>query len=63
MTAAKLGAWLKREGDSVTSGEPLVEVETDKAQVEIEAPASGVLGKILVPAGADRVMVGAILAT
>jgi len=63
MTAVKLGAWLKREGDAVTSGEPIVEVETDKAQVEIEAPASGVLGKILVPAGADSVMVGAILAT
>src|SRR5229473_2621389 len=38
-TAAKVGAWLKREGDAVLAGEPIVEVETDKTNVEIEAPA------------------------
>jgi pyruvate dehydrogenase E2 component (dihydrolipoamide acetyltransferase) len=35
--------WLKAEGEAVTKGEPLMEVETDKATVEIEAPASGTL--------------------
>ncbi len=63
MTAAKVGAWLKREGDQVTSGEPIVEVETDKTNVEIEAPASGVLQKILIAAGSEGVLVDALLAT
>ena len=38
--------WLKAEGQSVTKGEPLMEVETDKATVEIEAPASGILTNV-----------------
>jgi pyruvate dehydrogenase E2 component (dihydrolipoamide acetyltransferase) len=63
MAAAKVGVWLKREGDRVTSGEPIVEVETDKTNMEIEAPASGVLQKILIPAGSEGVMVNALLAT
>jgi pyruvate/2-oxoglutarate dehydrogenase complex dihydrolipoamide acyltransferase (E2) component len=41
--------WLKAEGDSVTKGEPLVEVETEKISLEMESPATGVLLKILVP--------------
>lgn len=43
--------WLKAEGDMVAKGEPLVEVETAKATQEVEAPASGRLTKILLPAG------------
>lgn len=43
--------WLKQEGQPIQQGEPLVEVETDKAVVEIEAPASGVVRQILVAAG------------
>jgi pyruvate/2-oxoglutarate dehydrogenase complex dihydrolipoamide acyltransferase (E2) component len=43
--------WLKREGDAVTRGEPLVEIETAKATQEVEAPASGKLVKILLPEG------------
>lgn len=43
--------WLKQEGQTIQQGEPLVEVETDKATVEIEAPASGVVRQILVAAG------------
>src|SRR5437879_4006014 len=39
----KVVQWLKRPGDTVQKGEPLVEIETDKVTVEIEAPASGVL--------------------
>ena len=49
--------WLKSAGDSVTKGEPLMEIETDKATVEIEAPASGVLSNITAQAG-DVIPVG-----
>lgn len=49
--------WLKSSGDSVTKGEPLMEIETDKATVEIEAPASGVLSSITAQAG-DVIPVG-----
>ena len=43
--------WLKSEGDPVTRGDPLVEVETDKATLEVEAPESGSLGSILIQEG------------
>lgn len=49
--------WLKAEGESVAKGEPLMEVETDKATVEIEAPASGILTHITASPG-DEVPVG-----
>ncbi|HET9909254.1 MAG TPA: biotin/lipoyl-containing protein, partial [Anaerolineales bacterium] len=49
--------WLKSAGDSVTKGEPLMEIETDKATVEIEAPASGTLSSITAQAG-DVIPVG-----
>src|SRR5687768_3065103 len=49
--------WLKAAGDQVTKGEPLMEVETDKATVEIEAPASGILASVTAQAG-DVVPVG-----
>ena len=49
--------WLKSAGDSVTKGEPLMEIETDKATVEIEAPASGILSSIIAQAG-DVIPVG-----
>jgi pyruvate dehydrogenase E2 component (dihydrolipoamide acetyltransferase) len=49
--------WLKAEGDSVKKGEPLMEVETDKAAVEIEAPASGILANVTASAG-DEIPVG-----
>ncbi len=49
--------WLKDPGDQVTKGEPLMEVETDKATVEIEAPASGILASVTAQAG-DVVPVG-----
>ncbi len=44
--------WLKREGDPVVKGEPLFEMETDKAAVEVEAPFSGRLARIIAPDGA-----------
>jgi pyruvate dehydrogenase E2 component (dihydrolipoamide acetyltransferase) len=49
--------WLKAEGQSVTKGEPLMEVETDKATVEIEAPASGILTNVVASPG-DEIPVG-----
>jgi len=53
--------WYKQEGDAVDEGEPLVDVDTDKATVEVSAPAAGILRRILVPAG-DTVPIGALLA-
>ncbi len=49
----KLLAWLKREGDPVRKGEPLLEIETDKVTVEVEAPADGVLAGLKAREGAD----------
>ena len=49
----KLVSWLKKEGEAVAKGEPLLEVETDKAVMEIESPADGVLVAVKVQAGAE----------
>jgi pyruvate dehydrogenase E2 component (dihydrolipoamide acetyltransferase) len=49
--------WLKAEGQSVSKGEPLMEIETDKATVEIEAPGSGMLSQVSAKAG-DQIPVG-----
>jgi pyruvate dehydrogenase E2 component (dihydrolipoamide acetyltransferase) len=57
----KVLQWLKSPGDKVRKGEPLVEIETDKATTEIEAPASGVLGDVTAQAG-DVVPVGQTIA-
>jgi pyruvate dehydrogenase E2 component (dihydrolipoamide acetyltransferase) len=51
MEEGRIVAWLKKEGDAVNRGENLIEVETDKATMEEESTATGVLIKILVPAG------------
>lgn len=51
MTEGKVVKWLKREGDPVRRGEAIAEVETDKAILEIEATAEGVLGKIIAEEG------------
>src|SRR6185369_8060389 len=53
--------WLKEPGQSVAKGEPLMEIETDKATVEIEAPAAGVLANISAQPG-DVVEVGKTIA-
>ena len=57
----KVIRWLKRPGDTVAKGEPIVEIETDKITVEIEAPASGVLGNVSAGEG-DVVPVGQTIA-
>src|SRR5271168_3117867 len=49
----KLISWLKKEGESVAKGEPLLEIETDKAVMEIESPGDGVLAGVKVQPGAD----------
>jgi pyruvate dehydrogenase E2 component (dihydrolipoamide acetyltransferase) len=49
----KLVRWFKREGETVTKGEPLMEVETDKAAVEVESPATGTLAGITATEGQD----------
>ena len=54
-------SWLKHEGDSVVKGEPLMEIETDKATVEIEAPESGLLGGVSAQPG-DVIPVGQTIA-
>ena len=48
----KLLAWRKKEGESVSKGEPLLEIETDKAVGEVEAPGDGILGGITADVGA-----------
>ncbi len=57
----KIVQWLKVEGEHVTKGEPLAEIETDKATVEIESPADGVLAHVAAAAG-DDVPVGQVIA-
>jgi pyruvate dehydrogenase E2 component (dihydrolipoamide acetyltransferase) len=60
METGKIIKWLKQEGDRIQSGDILAEVETDKADVEMEAFGSGVLRKILTPAG-GTVPVGSLI--
>src|SRR5882672_7047356 len=60
METGKIIKWLKKEGDRIQGGDILAEVETDKADVEMEAFGAGVLRKILAPAG-ETVPVGALI--
>ena len=62
MTEGNLTRWLKAEGDTVAPGDVLAEIETDKATMEVEAVDEGVLGKILVPEGAEDVAVNTPIA-
>ncbi|HZT51094.1 MAG TPA: pyruvate dehydrogenase complex dihydrolipoamide acetyltransferase [Stellaceae bacterium] len=57
MTEGNLAKWHKKEGDTVKAGDVLAEIETDKATMEMEAVDEGVLGRILVPEGAQGVKV------
>jgi pyruvate dehydrogenase E2 component (dihydrolipoamide acetyltransferase) len=60
METGRIIKWLKKEGDPVRGGDILAEIETDKADVEMEAFGAGVLRKIVVPAG-ERVPIGALI--
>ena len=57
-----LAKWLKKEGESVKSGDVIAEIETDKATMEVEAVDEGTLGKILVPEGTNDVAVNTPIA-
>jgi pyruvate dehydrogenase E1 component beta subunit len=57
MTEGKISKWVKKEGDTIKSGDVLAEIETDKATMEVEAVDEGILAKIVVPEGTDNVAV------
>tara|TARA_R110002033_G_scaffold34779_2_gene72579 strand:- start:20846 stop:22252 length:1407 start_codon:yes stop_codon:yes gene_type:complete len=62
MEVGTVAKWLVKEGDEVSSGDILAEIETDKATMEFEAVDEGVITKILVEAGTDEVAVGTVIA-
>lgn len=62
MTEGNLAKWLKQEGDEVTSGEVIAEIETDKATMEVEAVDEGKIAKILVSEGSENVKVNQVIA-
>ena len=61
MEEGTLSKWLVKEGDTVTSGDILAEIETDKATMEVESIDEGTVGKIIVAAGTEGVKVGAVI--
>ena len=62
MEKGNLAKWLKKEGDTVKSGDVIAEIETDKATMEVEAVDEGILAKILVPEGTQDVAVNDVIA-
>ena len=62
MEEGTLAKWLVKEGDTVSSGDIIAEIETDKATMEFEAVDEGVIGKILVAEGTEHVQVNAPIA-
>jgi pyruvate dehydrogenase E1 component beta subunit len=62
MEEGTLSKWLKKEGDKVTSGDIIAEIETDKATMEVESIDEGVIGKLLVAEGTEGVKVNATIA-
>ena len=62
MEQGKLAKWLKREGDAVKPGDPIAEIETDKATMEVEAVDEGTIAKILIAEGTDNVAVNTPIA-
>ncbi|MEZ5880110.1 MAG: pyruvate dehydrogenase complex E1 component subunit beta [Nitratireductor sp.] len=62
MEEGNLAKWLVKEGDSVSAGDVIAEIETDKATMEVEAVDEGVVAKILVEAGTENVKVNALIA-
>ncbi|KAJ3981104.1 pyruvate dehydrogenase X component [Lentinula detonsa] len=62
MTEGGIASWKKKEGDSFSAGDVLLEIETDKATIDVEAQDDGVLGKILVPDGTKNVEIGRVIA-
>jgi pyruvate dehydrogenase E1 component beta subunit len=62
MEEGTLAKWVKKEGDSVTAGDVIAEIETDKATMEVEAVDEGTIGKILVAEGSENVKVNTPIA-
>ncbi|PCI88459.1 MAG: pyruvate dehydrogenase complex E1 component subunit beta [Hyphomicrobiales bacterium] len=62
MEEGKLSTWLVKEGDTIVSGDVLCEIETDKATMEVESIDEGVIGKILIEAGTEGVLVNSVIA-
>ena len=62
VTTATIARWMKQPGEAVTADEPLVELETDKVTVEVNAPSAGILASIAAPEGTE-VEVGSVLGT
>lgn len=62
MTDGRLAKWLKKEGDKVSPGDVIAEIETDKATMEVEVIDSGTIGKIYIAEGTDGVKVNSIIA-
>ena len=62
MTEGNLAKWLKKEGERVKAGDPIAEIETDKATLEVEAIDDGILERIVIPEGAEGVKVNEIIA-
>jgi len=63
MEKGNLSKWLKKEGETIKSGDVIAEIETDKATMEVEATDEGTLGKILIPEGTNDVAVNTPIAT
>jgi pyruvate dehydrogenase E2 component (dihydrolipoamide acetyltransferase) len=63
MTSGNIGAWNKKAGDTLSPGDVLVEIETDKAQMDFEFQDEGVLAKVLKEAGEKDVSVGTVRAS
>jgi len=62
MTEGGISSWKKQEGDSFSAGDVLLEIETDKATIDVEAQDDGILGKIIAPDGSKNVQVGRVIA-
>ncbi|KAH9915784.1 single hybrid motif-containing protein [Epithele typhae] len=62
MTEGGIASWKKKEGEAFASGDVLLEIETDKATIDVEAQDDGVLGKILAPDGTKNILVGKTIA-
>ena len=63
MEEGTLAKWLVKAGDSVSSGDIIAEIETDKATMEFEAVDEGVIAEILIAEGTEGVKVGTVIAT
>ncbi|OBZ79090.1 Pyruvate dehydrogenase complex protein X component, mitochondrial [Grifola frondosa] len=62
MTEGGIASWKKKEGESFSSGDVLLEIETDKATIDVEAQDDGILAKIIANDGAKNIAVGSAIA-